>query len=230
MIFSLFLVFNNFQIFTKISNDFYGTFFLRKFEFFHKNISFENLKVSSPQFRFFRIFFTRLSDSSLSSIEEILPETSEICAKSEKMISPHFEHLINYDFTDFYPVDDSGTFASYLTLQHQLADYDRQFNPYGYAEPIHQIQPTCQAKPGKIKKKRGNYEIGNKENFENLENDFPKNWKQDEFVMCVKRQRIRLGFTQADVGISLGALYNKHFSQTTVCRLVKKLTLRARGC
>ena len=41
---------------------------------------------------------------------------------------------------------------------------------------------------------------------------------QDEFVMTVKRQRIRLGFTQADVGISLGALYNKHFSQTTVCR------------
>ena len=41
---------------------------------------------------------------------------------------------------------------------------------------------------------------------------------QNEFVMEVKRKRIRLGFTQADVGISLGALYNKNFSQTTVCR------------
>ena len=44
---------------------------------------------------------------------------------------------------------------------------------------------------------------------------------QDEFVMKVKRCRVRLGFTQADVGISLGALYEKHFSQTTVCRFVK---------
>ena len=43
---------------------------------------------------------------------------------------------------------------------------------------------------------------------------------QDEFVMKVKRCRVRLGFTQADVGISLGALYEKHFSQTTVCRFV----------
>ena len=41
---------------------------------------------------------------------------------------------------------------------------------------------------------------------------------QSVFVMKVKRHRIRLGFTQADVGISLGALYDRNFSQTTVCR------------
>ena len=49
----------------------------------------------------------------------------------------------------------------------------------------------------------------------------PVDINQDEFVMKVKRCRVRLGFTQADVGISLGALYEKHFSQTTVCRFVK---------
>ena len=42
--------------------------------------------------------------------------------------------------------------------------------------------------------------------------------EQNVFVMKVKRARIRLGFTQADVGISLGALYDRNFSQTTVCR------------
>lgn len=38
------------------------------------------------------------------------------------------------------------------------------------------------------------------------------------FANNVKRARIRLGFTQADVGASLGALYGKSFSQTTICR------------
>ena len=50
---------------------------------------------------------------------------------------------------------------------------------------------------------------------------------QDEFVMKVKRCRVRLGFTQADVGISLGALYEKHFSQTTVCRFVHFIEIDA---
>ena len=34
----------------------------------------------------------------------------------------------------------------------------------------------------------------------------------------VKRVRIRLGLTQADLGTSLGAMYGKQFSQTTICR------------
>lgn len=38
------------------------------------------------------------------------------------------------------------------------------------------------------------------------------------FANQVKKARVRLGFTQADVGISLGALFNKNFSQTTICR------------
>ena len=38
------------------------------------------------------------------------------------------------------------------------------------------------------------------------------------FANQVKKARIRLGFTQADVGTSLGALYGKSFSQTTICR------------
>ncbi|NXK80370.1 PO5F3 factor, partial [Amazona guildingii] len=33
-----------------------------------------------------------------------------------------------------------------------------------------------------------------------------------------KHKRIMLGFTQADVGLALGTLYGKMFSQTTICR------------
>ena len=58
-------------------------------------------------------------------------------------------------------------------------------------------------KPGKIRRQKTSY----------ADND-----DQSVFVMKVKRHRIRLGFTQADVGISLGALYDRNFSQTTVCR------------
>lgn len=161
------------------------------------------------------------------------------------MMSPHFEHLLNYDFTDYYTPDDSSSYASYLTLQQQLADYERQFNPYSYINSdlvLHTdsqyitslpeattLQPGKQyadlsqkitGNSGKMKTKLGKpcYTPFNVENKENREDLFPSNYQQDDFVMCVKRQRIRLGFTQADVGISLGALYNKHFSQTTVCR------------
>ena len=33
-----------------------------------------------------------------------------------------------------------------------------------------------------------------------------------------KQRRIKLGFTQADVGLALGTLYGNVFSQTTICR------------
>ncbi|CAH2220748.1 POU domain, class 5, transcription factor 3-like [Pelobates cultripes] len=39
-----------------------------------------------------------------------------------------------------------------------------------------------------------------------------------EFAQNFKRRRLRLGFTQENVGVGLGILYNKSFSQTTVCR------------
>ncbi|CAI5768011.1 POU domain, class 5, transcription factor 1 [Podarcis lilfordi] len=40
----------------------------------------------------------------------------------------------------------------------------------------------------------------------------------EEFAKLLKHKRISLGFTQADVGLALGLLYGKMFSQTTICR------------
>ncbi|CAH2220749.1 POU domain, class 3, transcription factor 4 [Pelobates cultripes] len=40
----------------------------------------------------------------------------------------------------------------------------------------------------------------------------------EKFAQDIKRRRYKLGFTQENVGDGLGVLYNKHFSQTTVCR------------
>ncbi|XP_056146426.1 POU domain, class 5, transcription factor 1 [Lampris incognitus] len=40
----------------------------------------------------------------------------------------------------------------------------------------------------------------------------------EQFAKELKCKRITLGFTQADVGLALGNLYGKMFSQTTICR------------
>ncbi|NXT70547.1 PO3F4 factor, partial [Chaetops frenatus] len=40
----------------------------------------------------------------------------------------------------------------------------------------------------------------------------------EQFAKQFKQRRIKLGFTQADVGLALGTLYGNVFSQTTICR------------
>uniref|UniRef100_A0A0K0DTM1 POU domain protein n=1 Tax=Strongyloides stercoralis TaxID=6248 RepID=A0A0K0DTM1_STRER len=40
----------------------------------------------------------------------------------------------------------------------------------------------------------------------------------EQFAKTFKQKRIKLGFTQADVGIAIGNLYGNVFSQTTICR------------
>ncbi|KRX72261.1 Silk gland factor 3, partial [Trichinella pseudospiralis] len=40
----------------------------------------------------------------------------------------------------------------------------------------------------------------------------------EAFARQFKQRRIKLGFTQADVGLALGTLYGSVFSQTTICR------------
>uniref|UniRef100_A0A8C8RD79 POU domain protein n=1 Tax=Pelusios castaneus TaxID=367368 RepID=A0A8C8RD79_9SAUR len=46
----------------------------------------------------------------------------------------------------------------------------------------------------------------------------PTSEELEQFARDLKHKRISLGFTQADVGMALGTLYGKMFSQTTICR------------
>ncbi|XP_059571495.1 POU domain, class 5, transcription factor 3 isoform X1 [Alligator mississippiensis] len=48
--------------------------------------------------------------------------------------------------------------------------------------------------------------------------DTPTSEELEQFAKDLKHKRITLGFTQADVGLALGTLYGKMFSQTTICR------------
>lgn len=48
--------------------------------------------------------------------------------------------------------------------------------------------------------------------------DTPSSDDLEVFAKQFKQRRIKLGFTQADVGLALGTLYGNVFSQTTICR------------
>ncbi|KAG9278328.1 POU domain, class 3, transcription factor 2 [Astyanax mexicanus] len=48
--------------------------------------------------------------------------------------------------------------------------------------------------------------------------DAPTSDDLEQFARQFKQRRIKLGFTQADVGLALGTLYGNVFSQTTICR------------
>lgn len=40
----------------------------------------------------------------------------------------------------------------------------------------------------------------------------------EQFAKTFKQRRIKLGFTQGDVGLAMGKLYGNDFSQTTISR------------
>ena len=50
------------------------------------------------------------------------------------------------------------------------------------------------------------------------DDEVPTSDDLEAFARQFKQRRIKLGFTQADVGLALGSLYGNVFSQTTICR------------
>lgn len=45
----------------------------------------------------------------------------------------------------------------------------------------------------------------------------------EQFAKTFKQRRIKLGFTQGDVGLAMGKLYGNDFSQTTISRYKNQL-------
>nr|ACO52025.1 POU domain, class 5, transcription factor 1 [Aquarana catesbeiana] len=62
----------------------------------------------------------------------------------------------------------------------------------------------------------GQEEILSEDGEDTLE--MPSEMEMEQFARDLKQKRVSLGFTQADVGYALGVLYEKMFSQTTICR------------
>ncbi|CAM5159199.1 unnamed protein product [Eretmochelys imbricata] len=68
--------------------------------------------------------------------------------------------------------------------------------------------PGAPAAPGEVKA----------DEAESGDEETPSTEEMEQFAKELKHKRITLGFTQADVGLALGVLYGKMFSQTTICR------------
>ncbi|KAK2528972.1 Pou3f4 [Columba guinea] len=61
-------------------------------------------------------------------------------------------------------------------------------------------------------------ELGGHHCQDHSDEETPTSDELEQFAKQFKQRRIKLGFTQADVGLALGTLYGNVFSQTTICR------------
>ncbi|KAG6934330.1 POU class 3 homeobox 4 [Chelydra serpentina] len=61
-------------------------------------------------------------------------------------------------------------------------------------------------------------DIGSHHCQDHSDEETPTSDELEQFAKQFKQRRIKLGFTQADVGLALGTLYGNVFSQTTICR------------
>ncbi|KAM9806860.1 POU domain, class 3, transcription factor 2 [Syngnathus typhle] len=62
------------------------------------------------------------------------------------------------------------------------------------------------------------HQHGPNHHHDHSDEDTPTSDDLEQFAKQFKQRRIKLGFTQADVGLALGTLYGNVFSQTTICR------------
>ncbi|XP_030622103.1 POU domain, class 3, transcription factor 4 [Chanos chanos] len=61
-------------------------------------------------------------------------------------------------------------------------------------------------------------DMGGHHCHDHSDEETPTSDELEQFAKQFKQRRIKLGFTQADVGLALGTLYGNVFSQTTICR------------
>ncbi|NP_001090728.1 POU domain, class 3, transcription factor 4 [Xenopus tropicalis] len=61
-------------------------------------------------------------------------------------------------------------------------------------------------------------DLGSHHCQDHSDEETPTSDELEQFAKQFKQRRIKLGFTQADVGLALGTLYGNVFSQATICR------------
>ena len=98
-----------------------------------------------------------------------------------------------------------------LQMNGQLQHHGYMVNGMMSAQGMHMglRDPLCMSDPGLDCPPQ--HETGSDE-------ETPTSDDLEVFAKQFKQRRIKLGFTQADVGLALGTLYGNVFSQTTICR------------
>ena len=141
------------------------------------------------------------------------------------MASPHSWHAPVVSTGHYIPTSSNSGAGS--PLQHHtspaaayqaamngmLAHHHHQASPqlhHSLREMNHSPSPLHHQHPHQHPDARGDPSGG--------EEDTPTSDDLEAFAKQFKQRRIKLGFTQADVGLALGTLYGNVFSQTTICR------------
>ncbi|KAF7257648.1 hypothetical protein EG68_05443 [Paragonimus skrjabini miyazakii] len=117
-------------------------------------------------------------------------------------------------------------FLSDSALQHYVTDEGSQekhveeFRPYSQQQHQSLYQHATRSTSPNLQDVFPDIESGspNSNYLQVTSGDYPSADDLEIFAKMFKQRRIKLGYTQADVGLALGTLYGNVFSQTTICR------------
>jgi class 3 POU domain transcription factor len=133
---------------------------------------------------------------------------------------PHKQHALSIE--DYWTSNPSNYYQPSTYHHHPNYMTPHQFLPSTneHEHPFHSTQPATSSNQGLIDDNdlnllpsRTNNNTDDDEHQLHIDNN-----DLNRFSKQFKQRRIKLGYTQADVGLALGNLYGNVFSQTTICR------------
>ncbi|KAI0987990.1 hypothetical protein GJ496_010323 [Pomphorhynchus laevis] len=128
------------------------------------------------------------------------------------------QHYCTYNSNSRYRQDNSSNYKNfdpYNLIRKQGFQADMPFSSQSQTVTS---QQTSQLSPMQTAHSSSNQSQYNHHFHNYLEGEHVNSIELEEFAKQFKQTRIKLGYTQADVGLSLGNLYGNVFSQTTICR------------
>ena len=134
---------------------------------------------------------------------------------------PHKQHALSIE--DYWASNPSNYYQPSTYHHHPNYMTNHQFLPSAadHEHPFHSNQPATSSNQGLLDENDLNL-LPSRTNNGNTDDDEHQlhidNNDLNRFSKQFKQRRIKLGYTQADVGLALGNLYGNVFSQTTICR------------
>jgi class 3 POU domain transcription factor len=134
---------------------------------------------------------------------------------------PHKQHALSIE--DYWATNPSNYYqpSTYHHHPNYMANHQFLPTPTDHEHPFHSNQPATSSNQGLMDENDLNL-LPSRTNNANTDDEEHQlhidNNDLNRFSKQFKQRRIKLGYTQADVGLALGNLYGNVFSQTTICR------------
>ena len=130
---------------------------------------------------------------------------------------PHKQHSLAIE--DYWTANSSNYYQPSTYHHHPNYMTNHQFLPsIDHEHNFHSTQPATSSNQGIMDDNELNL-LQSRTNPDDDEHQIHiDNNDLNRFSKLFKQRRIKLGYTQADVGLALGNLYGNVFSQTTICR------------